>query len=241
MPNMPLTLLLHFGILMAGVLALRVFGRRTAPAPLLMGLGVVVTYWVLSPLGQWIQGHIPLLSTVRWNWLGKVAAIAGALAYWRITRLPRDEIGLTWRQRTGSILPALVVIILVCAFAWTDEALAADGTNLSAGRLLFQGVMPGLDEELVFRGLLLAFFVRAFGAGREIAGGAFGWAGIAVTFLFAAGHGLVVADGAVVMNWHAFIATGTIGAGLLWLRTRTGSLLLPVITHNLVNFGNSFF
>ena len=98
--------------------------------------------------------------------------------------------------------------------------------------------MPGLDEELVFRGLLLAFFVRAFGAGRELAGGTFGLAGVGVTFLFAAGHGLLLlTNGALVMNWHAFIVTGMIGAGLLWLRTRTGSLALPLVAHNLVNFG----
>lgn len=241
MPNIPLTLLLHFGVLFAGIAVLRLFGRRTAIVPLLLGLGVVVMYWLVSPLGFWLQGQLPIVSALRWNWLGKVAAIAGALIYWRLTHLSRNEIGLTWRQRAGSLVPALVVVALLCAFSWTNEARAADGTSLSAGRLLFQAIMPGLDEELVFRGLLLAFFVRAFGVGREIADGSFGWAGVAVTFLFAAGHGLFVADGTVTMNWHAFFVTGTIGGGLLWLRTRTGSLALPLVAHNAINFGNSFF
>ncbi|MET0369741.1 MAG: CPBP family glutamic-type intramembrane protease [Sphingobium sp.] len=35
--------------------------------------------------------------------------------------------------------------------------------------------------------------------------------------------------------------TGALGAGLFWLRTRTGSLVAPVVAHNLLNFGYSFF
>jgi len=33
----------------------------------------------------------------------------------------------------------------------------------------------------------------------------------------------------------SFGYTGFVGAGLLWMRQRTGSLLLPVLTHNIVN------
>lgn len=241
MPNLPLTLLLHFGILLAAIAALRLTGRSTNPAPLMQGMAVVILYWVASPVGFWLQGELPALSALHWNWIGKLLAIAAALVYFWRTDLTGEEIGLTWRQRAGSALPAAIVIGLICVFAWGDEMLAADGTDLSAERLLFQGIMPGLDEELVYRGLLLAFFTRAFGPGREIAGGAFGWAGAAVTFLFAAGHGLFVVDRAVVMDWHAFIVTGAIGTGLLWLRTRTGSLVAPYLAHNLSNFGNSFF
>ena len=110
MPNIPLTLLLHFGVLLAGALALRLFGRRTVAVPLLLGLGVVAMYWVVSPLGFWVQAHLPILSGLHWNWLGKVAAIAGALIYWRFAQFTRGEIGLTWRQRAGSVAPALVAI-----------------------------------------------------------------------------------------------------------------------------------
>ncbi|MET0270263.1 MAG: CPBP family intramembrane glutamic endopeptidase [Sphingomonas sp.] len=241
MPDIPLTLLLHFGLILAGVAGLRLFGRRTEPGALLLGLGIITVYWIVSPSGHWLQKQLPMTAGLRWNWLGKLLVIAAAAIYWRASRLTRAGIGLTWRQRPGSILPAAIGIALICAFAWTDEALLADGASLSTERLLFQGLMPGLDEEFVFRGLLLAFFAAAFGPGRRIAGGAFGVAGLAVTFLFAAGHGLFVIDDAVVANARVLFVTGTIGAGLVWLRTRTGSLIAPVLAHNLVNFGSSFF
>lgn len=43
------------------------------------------------------------------------------------------------------------------------------------------------------------------------------------------------------MNWHALFVTGTMGAGLLWLRAKTGSLVLPLGAYNLANFDNSSF
>lgn len=241
MPNIPLTFLLHVAILSAGVLALHVSGRSVSKKAFVFGLGILLIYWVVSPLGSWAQKALPFVSGVRWNWTGKFLVIVAALAYWRITGLSRAEIGMTWRQREGSMVPAAAMIVLLCAFAWTLEANQADGTDLSTSRLLFQGIMPGLDEELVFRGILLAFFVQAFGQGRDIIGARFGWAGLAVTILFGAGHGLFVVDGAIVANWRPIAITGTLGAGLLWLRARTGSLVAPIIAHNALNFGYSFF
>jgi len=241
MPNIPLTLILHISILAAGLLVLRMSGRPVLKKPFLLGLGIIIIYWIVSPLGFVLQKSLPLLSGLRWNWIGKLLVIGAALTYLRATGLSRSLVGLTWRQREGSILPAFTMIVLLCVFAWTLEAFQADGTDLSAARLLFQGIMPGLDEELVFRGILLAFFVQAFSQSRNIAGASFGWAGVAVTFLFAAGHGLYVINGEVVANWRPLAITGTLGAGLFWLRTRTGSLVAPVVAHNLLNFGYSFF
>ena len=239
--NIPLTLALHLGIVLIGMIVLRLTGVRTRGVPLLAGFGIVILYWIVSPLGLRLQEVAPLSAGLHWNWLGKVLALAVALFVWWRSGLSRDDIGLTMRQRAGSLLPAVLVVALIFAFAWTYEALRPDGTDLSTERLLFQAIMPGLDEELVFRGLLFAFFIRTFGNGGEIPRASRWWAGTSVTFLFAAGHGLSVAQGTIQVDWHALIESGTIGAGLLWLRVRTGSLVMPVLAHNLSNFGDSFF
>jgi hypothetical protein len=72
--------------------------------------------------------------------------------------------------------------------------------------------------------------------GAEIAPGA-----LIVTFVFAAGHGLTVQHGRLHLEVLLFGLTGALGFGLLWIRQRTGSLLLPVLAHNAINVGNSFF
>lgn len=240
--NIPLTLLLHVGVVLLLVVVLRLARMPTRPIPLLLGLGVVVLYWIVSPLGFPAQKALPTLAALHWNWLGKIFAIVIALIGLAATGfLSRSETGLTLRQRTGSLLPAAAGIVLICIFAWAFEASLQDGTDLSAERLLFQGLMPGLDEELVYRGIMLALFARAFATEWQIAGARIGVADIVVTFLFAAGHGLFVTQGGLTFGWHGLIEAGVIGFGLVWLRRRTGSLLAPVIAHNLVNLGDSFF
>lgn len=240
--SIPLTLLLHFGIVLLLVVALRLARTPTRPIPLLLGFGVVILYWIISPLGFPAQKAVPALAALHWNWLGKIFVIVVTLTALTGTKFfDRFELGLTLKQRTGSVLPAAAGIVLICTFAWAFEASLHDGTDLSRERLLFQGLMPGLDEELVYRGILLALFTRAFITEWQVAGARIGVADITVTLLFAAGHGLFVTHGGLTFGWHGFIEAGVIGCGLVWLRRRTGSLLAPVLAHNLSNFGNSFF
>lgn len=72
-------------------------------------------------------------------------------------------------------------------------------------------------------------------------GAAVGLASLIVTFIFAAGHGVGWGAAGLELHLQAFVLTGALGAGLLWIRQRTGSVLLPIAAHNLINVGNSFF
>jgi uncharacterized protein len=150
------------------------------------------------------------------------------------------DFGLTLQQRQGSIQPAVVATIALCAFSWTIQAVFAGPTQITAERLLYQAFMPGLDEELFFRGLLLAIFLRAFGDRWKLGDATIGGAAIAVTFLFAAGHGLRVSWGTIEFSALVTAVVAVLGFGLVWLRERTGSLVFPVLAHNLINVGNTF-
>lgn len=167
----------------------------------------------------------------RSNWSGSLLALAGVL--WIAALLVRrnvlswQEMGFTWTQRPGSIGPAL----WVSALALLLNVLAM---NLSRFRLpavpletwIYQATLPGLVEEAVFRGVLLALLDRAFGARRQLFGAPIGWGGCVVTVVFLLLHGVTL--GTLI---------GVLPAALLylWLRGRTGSLVVPVVVHNLWN------
>lgn len=202
----------------------------------------LLLYWVAVVAGAELQGAVPALAPLDWNWVGKLFSTGAVLV--GISLLPegfRRDVGLRWRQNEGSLFPALLGICLICIFSWTLEAWSADGTDTSVERLAFQALMPGLDEELFFRGLFLALLLRAFDERFLILAAPAGPAAVIVTFIFAAGHGIAVSASAVHLDGGAFLATGAIGAGLLWIRQRTGSVLLAIAAHNLVNLGNSFW
>jgi membrane protease YdiL (CAAX protease family) len=91
---------------------------------------------------------------------------------------------------------------------------------------LYQASVPGLVEESLFRGVLLALLDRAFSARCRFAGADFGYGALVVTALFGLLHGFQL--GTLLGVWPAALL-------YLWLRARTGSLLVPVLAHNLWN------
>jgi hypothetical protein len=129
-----------------------------------VALACILTNGLIVLGGLRLNAVIPALAGLEWNWAGKIAAVLGTLLMMRlIPETTPVDFGLTLRQRQGSIRPAVLATIALCAFSWTIQAAFASPTRSSAERLLYQAFMPGLDEELFFRGLLLAIFLRAFG------------------------------------------------------------------------------
>ena len=240
-----LALTIALPLLGVGLFALTLrflFKEQVRWAPLGTALACVFLYWVAVVGGSELQALIPALETLEWNWAGKLTAIAATLLL--IVIMPGVDAkaaGLTLHQRAGSLPGVIVCTLLMCALAWGTEMLAVDGTDLSPERLAYQATMPGLDEELFFRGLLLALLLKAFDERWTLAGAPVGPAAAAITFFFAAGHGLAGANGSLHFDLASFAVTGALGFGLLWLRQRTGSLVAPVLVHNLLNVGSSFF
>jgi hypothetical protein len=67
-------------------------------------------------------------------------------------------------------------------------------TKLDAQGWAFLLVMPGLAEELVFRGVYQSLLNRVFGKPWRLASGEFGWSLIITAVLFSGSNGLVAVD-----------------------------------------------
>lgn len=166
-----------------------------------------------------------------WDWTGPLLALAGALAFAGRLVAARSfswrELGLTLVQRAGSLRPALLVA--GGALALNYVVMSFSSYRLSSVPFetwLYQATVPGLVEETVFRGLLLALADRAAPPRWTVGGAAIGVGALLVTFAFLALHGLSPGK-----------LAGVLPAALLylWLRARTGSLLLPIAAHNAWN------
>ena len=193
-----------------------------ALASLAVGLGMwfVPALW---PGPRWIGE--------RWNWSGALLALAATLALaWVCQRrlgLGWAEFGCRWRQAPGSLAPALAASAALLALhaatlPWAARAPIAAGVE----GWLYQASLPGLVEEGLFRGLALALADRATPPRWRVAGARIGWGGVAVGAVFVALHGPAPAALAAVLPAAALY---------LWLRARTGSLVLPVVVHNAAN------
>ena len=197
--------------------------RRWTWALLFLGL------LALDDLATILPRFVPALriAGADWNWSGKIASIVWAALFVALGPLTRAEVGMVLRQRAGSLGPALLATLGLTAASFCI-GLAFGGGVFDRETLAFQLTMPGLAEELVYRGVFIGVLHRALPTR--------GWAPVVVTAVaFGLWHGVGVAEGSFSFDWlsASFPFLGGLAYG--WLRERTDSIVFPILAHNLGN------
>ncbi|MGN6111850.1 MAG: lysostaphin resistance A-like protein [Luteimonas sp.] len=214
--------------LAAGLLA-KPFDRRIAP----LGALLFAAYLALDDFVTGLPHLVPALDVLpgEWNWSGKLLSLAFAALAIVALRLSPDAVGLRWRQahpRTGLIAVALFVAWGACL------GLAFKPGAPDAETLAFQATMPGLAEELAYRGIAPALLLSLWPRKPHVDG--IPWAVIVATsVLFGLWHALGYEDGRFGFDLMSglFPFLGSLPGG--WLRFRTKSLVVPVAGHALAN------
>jgi membrane protease YdiL (CAAX protease family) len=180
-------------------------------------------------------GLIPSFLGEDWNWTGKLVALAITLAVASHPAFGWRRSGLTLEQREGSLPPAILASIPIIAL-YLYFALVSEDGPASAETIAFQLTLPGLEEEPFYRGILLLALAQAFRGRVSLLGVRWGWGAILSSVLFGLTHAFGYDDGSFSFDLMTFLLTGVPALILVWMRERTGSLLLPILLHN---FGNS--
>lgn len=172
------------------------------------------------------------------NWSGKIYSIICILLLLLLFRrfLGKVEVGLTIRQNPGSIFPGGLVILLLASWALLVGLDSPKG-KFDLATLAYLAVIPGLNEELVYRGVLLAILIKIFPENVELLGAPFGWGIIFTSLLFGLLHGFWF-DTDLRFHIESIALRNATLSGLIfaWLKMRTGSLLMPFIAHGLEDF-----
>ncbi len=174
-----------------------------------------------------------LFPDARWNWEGKAYALIATLVVASLPQFGWKRIGLTWHQGKNPWLAYLLMAVLTLFFF----ALAAlDGNGPSDWETIaFQWTMPGLEEEVFYRGTLLLAMNEAFPRKTNFLGAPIGYGGLLATLLFGFAHAISFGTQGFSFEIGIFLITGVPAFALLWLKERTGSLVLPIVGHNIAN------
>ncbi len=210
----------------------------------LIGRGGVLYRWVLAAtafvivndaLLTNVYGVLPDLIGGDWNWQGKLLAAAASLTIAALPALGWRASGLTLSQAKGSLVPACLVSLLYIGF-FAALALAFPNGKPSFETLAFQMTMPGLEEEIFYRGTLLLMLARAFTGRRTFLGVDWHWGAILSSVLFGLVHAFSFSDGAFSLDVLTMVLTSVPSLIGVWLVLKTRSVLFPVGLHN---FGNT--
>lgn len=219
----------YLAIVLAAFLTLRQFDKR-----LLYRFGLLFVIYIV--LDDFITGlpyafDVFNLNPARWNWAGKIYSLVFAVAAILAFRMNRRATGLVLPQRNiklGAI--ALIPLILMGVVL----ALVHQPGPPSAETIAFQLLMPGLAEELAFRGIAPALLLGLI-HGRNPPEST-PWVVVCIAAVpFAVVHGLGYSDGAFSFDLMQGLWTFSGGIIYGWLRFSTGSLLFPLLAHSFTN------
>jgi membrane protease YdiL (CAAX protease family) len=190
-----------------------------------------------------LPAFLPILrvtNDAHWNWSGEffdlVFLCIAACCLLASKYVSGTEMGLSLRQKSGTLRAVVRVVLpsllLTAALVW----FMSSPERVTKETLWFQGSLPPLAEELAYRGVILGLLDRIFRGRISIAGVSMGWGALISTLVFGIGHGFGVDSHLTIhITISAMIFPGIIGAFLVWLRYRTGSLFLPIVAHSAVN------
>lgn len=165
-----------------------------------------------------------------WNWTGKVFSIFLAAIVIFALKLSPDAVGIRKQEhsRIAWIGVALFIVWGVCL-----GLLFKPGAP-NAETLAFQATMPGLAEEIAYRGIAPAILLGLMNRKPGIED--IPWAVILVTSLmFGIWHSLSFSGSSLGFDLMSglFPFIGSIPGG--WLRFKTKSLFAPILGHALAN------
>ena len=172
-----------------------------------------------------------------WNWNGKIYGIlSGIVIYFIFRQQFNDNDIFTLKQNKKGLKSALTVASVLISIYILSGIFNVKEFNLET--LLFQISMPGFEEEIMFRGILLGLMYSAL---RSTSNASKNPAIIINGILFGLAHSLIFQNGKVTFNTGAFIGTGMVGFAIAYITIKTRSILIPILTHNLSNFLKNLF
>ena len=184
--------------------------------------------------------HLPRLDSNidfiggNWNWTGKIFGITwGIICYFLFKPFFAENNFFTIKQDKKNFKKAFIlagaiailstiIIFFVGKFKFDFETLA------------FQLTLPGIDEEIMYRGILLGLLLTSLKDKIPFLGNP---AVLLTAVLFGFGHGLSLETNYTI-HFNALYFTQTAFAGYIWgwVTLKSRSILLAILSHNFGNF-----
>ncbi|HZZ26645.1 MAG TPA: CPBP family intramembrane glutamic endopeptidase [Pirellulales bacterium] len=180
-----------------------------------------------------LPDYFPILQIRRsqWGWSYKACGIFFSCLLLVCFPWLRQNVGLRWRQAPGSWRLSLGIFCMWLAIGILGGFYIA-AEKFSLDKLLFQATMPSMEEELTFRGIMLALLERAFGHSPMSCRLRYGGAAFITSLLF--WHDVAIQHGNLIVPL-ARVDTMIFASLVALVRTRSGSLLWPMLIHSAGN------
>lgn len=178
---------------------------------------------------------ITLFEGSNWNWAGKLGELALVLLFLCFVKVvSKKEIGITFNvHKPARVFVVLFLVLIVMAGVFYMYAGVRETHSIEIP--LFQ-LLPAINEELIFRGILLALLNKIFIKRVKIFGASLGWGVVITSVLFGLAHGFyfTIGENPSFDIWY-FANTFAWGLAYCYIKEYSQSLLPGILFHYLYN------
>ncbi len=195
--------------------------------------------WLFACLGYILADEavtfasLHLIPGLDWNWVGKAFSVALACLVVAILRPTRTELPLGLPAGRRAWARTFVGMLVATLFTASVGFALRDHTVPTMDKIAYEATMPGLAEELCWRGLVFLFLGRAYRRPDHTL--SLVPAAIASTLIFGLLHGINIDRGSTRFVWIPFLFASLFAAWAAILRLRSRSLPALIATHNIAN------
>jgi membrane protease YdiL (CAAX protease family) len=186
--------------------------------------------------------RVGFFSELQWNWQGKIIGFVWLLSIVYVFKwLTPKEVGLTApvqrKWYVCALFAGLIYNILMLSVGLFVDDVLPQQSHINTETILFELIMPGLEEELFFRGVLWAIINRYISSSARLFKVTIGWDFILTTLLFIIIHWVTISSKTSAIGWefsdNFIVVVPAILCGIL--RMKSKSIWPGVLLHNTVN------
>ncbi|OFX18972.1 MAG: hypothetical protein A2041_11080 [Bacteroidetes bacterium GWA2_31_9b] len=173
-----------------------------------------------------------------WNWSGKIYAILGSVIFLLVYRkFKLADYYLTFKQERVFLKKGYIIIGILLLIGSIMSFIFSTKMEWDWETILFQLTLPGIDEEIAYRGIMLGLLTKVLKPQIKVGKINIGNFAILITaLLFGFTHGLLITESFnIELRLYPLIRTFIMGLIWGWITIKSGSILLALISHNLGN------
>lgn len=189
----------------------------------------------ITTIAVYFIPRLPFFSAVKMNWQGQIFGIFLSLAFVYLTKyLTPKQAGFTFKINKTVWVPLIILTFLGIIFNVFVRGM--DDINPSKEYLFYELTMPGLSEEMTFRGVLLGLLNVVFISRKNILGANLGWGSLILCLAFGLGHAIYFDDKQhLQFALDAFLVTTILAGIMTYLKEKGESIIPSIIFHNIYN------
>ena len=177
------------------------------------------------------------LASLKYNWLQKLTVVVLTILAARFLQYKNEDWGFKRANSPIAYAVAIVVGIATSVITYIEIFSKHEPGKFNPEYFFFEMTMPGLHEELLYRGVLLCLWDRAAGTPFRLFDVKFGVGTIISAALFTMGHTVLFDHDfkLMVAPIETWLDMASFALAVTWLRYKFASVWPPLIAHN---FGN---